>query len=441
VLFNPSKPIHFIGIGGISMAPVALLYRKLGYAIQGSDNSENNNYVPLLKRLQVKVVSAHAAANLEGIQHVVYSSAIKPGFPEYDWAAADPEITLVHRSQAVWDLFGRKAIVIAVTGSHGKTSTTAMLTQMLRASKGEFSDPSFLIGGRMDQADTWESSAHLGASPISVIEADESDASFLNYHPTYSLITSIEVDHLDRFSSRENFDQAFVKFMAQVERDNFLCAEDAGVQGLMPAIQSAHIPYQLYGLTDFPSDSAADFDIEELSFFGQHNLLNAAGASAVARTLGLDDQIIQRGLISYRPPQRRLQYLGEYQGIKIVDDYAHHPTEIAVSLQAMRERFPGRRIIALFQPHLYSRTRFFQKEFAEALTAADRVIITGIYAARESDPGDVNSATIKDLNPDFDNFEDKFVAAAYARSLARPGDLIAVLGAGDIWQIIPQLKL
>jgi UDP-N-acetylmuramate--alanine ligase len=440
MLFDKRWPIHFMGIGGISMAPLTLLYRQLGYCVQGSDSSENNNYVPLLKNLGVKVFLGHQASNLDGIQQIVYSSAIKPGFAEFDRANEDPSIKIVHRSEAVWDLFGTKKTLVAVTGSHGKTSTTAMLAGILQASSSKFSDPGFLIGARMSTDNDWTQNAQFGNSDIAVIEADESDASFLNYRPTYAVITSIEVDHLDRFGNREHFDQAFMDFMAKVEVMNFLCQDDPGVRRLLPKIEQAQIPYRFYSLDDLPEQLRSGSRLDELHFFGEHNFLNAAGACSAARQLGIDDLAIEKGLMAYRLPQRRLQYLGKFNGVDLVDDYAHHPSEIAVTLRAVRQRFNSGRVLVVFQPHLYSRTRFFAEEFARALEVADEVIVTGIYAAREQDPGDIDASTIAKLNPRFASFEDKVQAAAYVRNLACPGDVIVVMGAGDIWQIIPQLQ-
>ncbi|MDR2538887.1 MAG: UDP-N-acetylmuramate--L-alanine ligase [Bifidobacteriaceae bacterium] len=487
--------LHFMGIGGAGMAPIAYIFHQRGWYVQGSDHSQNNNLVNQLQQLGIQVSPNHAASNLDGIDVAIYSSAIKPGFPEFDRAQADPEIQLLHRSQALWELVQVKT-VIAVAGAHGKTSTSAMLVDLLNADP-QIGDTTFIVGGAIHNLRDPIPNGHWGDSEFAVIEADESDGSFLNYQPNYTLITSIEPDHLDHFGTYAKFEQVFIDFCQKTQTMNFLCADNLGVQKILPKLDSLKIPYQTYSiqqpsskiletnskdrglknereiavssqqsaissqdLTGVSGDqpktkkdesfgdaglgSEANIDsvfaLRDHAWFGEHNLSNALGAATLAQFIGVTDSAIVAGLQNFQLPKRRLEIVRDDQQIAIVDDYAHHPSEISASLQAIRAHFPNRRLLVIFQPHLYSRTKFFQKEFAEALSSADYAIITGIYAAREKAPGDVKARTIAQHNDKLVAEENLDQALRLLITKIRPSDVVVTMGAGDIWQVLDQLK-
>jgi UDP-N-acetylmuramate--alanine ligase len=417
------------------MAPIAYIFHQRGWYVQGSDHSHNNNLVNQLQQLGIPVFPDHAASNLDGIDIAIYSSAIKPGFPEFDRAQADPNIQLLHRSQALWELVQAKT-VIAVAGAHGKTSTSAMLVDILNADS-QIGDTTFIVGGAIHNLRDPIPNGHWGDSDFAVIEADESDGSFLNYQPDYTLITSIEPDHLDHFGSYAKFEQVFLDFCQKTQTMNFLCADDPGIQTLLPKIDALNIPYQLYSIKSKPQNY---INWTQKNWFGQHNISNALGAATLAQFIGVADSAIVAGLQNFQLPKRRLEIIRDDQQIAIVDDYAHHPTEISASLQAIRERFPNRRLLVIFQPHLYSRTKFFQKEFAEALSLADYAIVTGIYAAREQAPGDVNANTIAQHHAQIVAEDDLDQAYQLLRAQIQTGDVLVTMGAGDIWQLLDRMK-
>ncbi|AEG44060.1 UDP-N-acetylmuramate--L-alanine ligase [Isoptericola variabilis] len=463
--------VHLVGVGGAGMSVVARLLAARGVPVQGSDAAAG----PALEALRgdgVTVWVGHDAAHVVGpdgeprVETVVVSSAVRESNPELA-AARAAGLRVLHRSEALAALMvGRRAV--AVAGAHGKTTTSAMVATVLRACG---TDASFAIGGtvRVRDAETGEVRAvpggHLGASDVLVAEADESDGSFLNYAPTVAVVTNVEADHLDHYGSHDAFRQAFVDFAARIVPGGTLvaCADDAGSAELAVAHRAAGRDVVTYGTAE-----AADVRVRDvvvgpgtvravvsggplgpqprdlrLELPGAHNALNATAAVVTAVLLGAEPGEAVAGAATFVGTGRRFEPKGEAAGVRVVDSYDHHPTEVEALLRAARPVAGSGRIVVLFQPHLYSRTRLFADRFAAALALADEVVVTGVYRAREDVDPDVTARTITDLLPATASgggvhaVEDRLEAAHVAAGLARPGDLVLTVGAGDVTELGP----
>ncbi len=476
---NPILPVedlgrvHLIGIGGAGVSVVARLLAARGAEVQGSDAAEG----PALSALRadgVRVWVGHDASHVvapDGTPRadtVVISTAVRETNPELA-AARTAGIRVLHRSQALASLMlGQRSV--AVAGAHGKTTTSAMIATVLRESG---TDPSFAIGGtvrvRSAEDDTVAAipGGHLGASDVLVAEADESDGSFLNYAPTVAVVTNVEPDHLDHYGTREAFDAAFVEFASRLRPGGVLvaCADDEGAAALAAAHRAGGGTAVTYGttaqsdvvITDVTTTSdgagatitggplGTDPLMLRLSVPGVHNVLNATAAVVVAALLGTAPAEAVAAAEAFVGTGRRFEPRGEAGGVRVVDDYAHHPTEIEALLHAARPVAGEGRLLVLFQPHLYSRTRIFADRFAAALALADEVVVTGIYKAREDvDPG-VSARTITDLLPETSTggqvraIEDRHEAAAAIAAAARPADLVLTVGAGDVTELAPEI--
>jgi UDP-N-acetylmuramate--alanine ligase len=462
--------VHLVGVGGAGMSVVARLLAANGVPVQGSDAAEG----PALAALRADGASVwvgHDAAHVVApdgtsrVDTVVVSSAVRDTNPELA-AARAAGLRVLHRSQALASLMlGRRAV--AVAGAHGKTTTSAMIATVLRSCG---LDPSFAIGGtvRTRTADGVEAAVpggHLGASDVLVAEADESDGSFLNYAPSVAVVTNVEPDHLDHYGTREAFDQAFVDFAARLQPGGTLvaCADDAGSAALAAAHRARGGAAVTYGAA--PGADVAVRDVTarpdgvsavvaggplgdtplvlRLAVPGVHNALNATAAAVVATLLGAPAARAVAGAGEFVGTGRRFEPRGEAGGVRVVDDYAHHPTEIEALLRAARPVAGTGRVLVLFQPHLYSRTRIFADRFAAALALADEVVVTGIYRAREDVDPAVTARTITDLLPATASgggvraVEDRIAAAHAVAALARPGDLVLTVGAGDVTDLGP----
>lgn len=444
---------HLIGIGGAGMSVVARLLVAAGVRVSGSDARESDTLAAL--RIDgITAVVGHHASTVQGVDTVVISSAVRDDNAELV-AARSAGVRVIHRSEALAALMiGRRAV--AVAGAHGKTTTTAMLATLL-STLGL--DPSFAVGGTVTTATGSVAGGHLGTGDILVAEADESDGSFLAYLPTVAVVTNVEPDHLDHYGSREAFEQAFVEFASQLGPDGVLvaCADDAGSAKLARVHRAGGGQVLTYGqdphadfvVTVAPSSEGSRAIVRhggtstEFSLVvpGVHNILNASGAVAAAVALGVRLEDAGRGVSAFRGTGRRFELRGEAAGVRVVDDYAHHPTEVAALLTAARDVAGQGRVVALFQPHLYSRTRAFAQEFADALALADEVVVTGVYAAREDLDPEITASTIVDLMPDGMGraVEDRSDAVAYIAGLVRPGDLALTIGAGDVTELGPLL--
>lgn len=443
---------YFIGIGGAGMSVVAELLLAEGQNISGSD-AKASTTTDYLAGLGINVFIGQDASNVPEDATVVTSSAIRESNPELAIARMRGQ-SIMHRSEAL-ALASRGRQFVAVAGAHGKTTTSAMLASVLRELEG---DPSWAIGGTVTGIGA---GGHRGSGSVFVAEADESDASFLNYSPRLEIVTNVEPDHLDHYGTAQAFEEAFVEFAHRLVPGGLLvaCTDDPGAARLAASAATAGIRLVTYGRAEglstaerhvriseeshsggrargVFSDSTGSYDVE-LQIVGAHNLLNAAGTWAAATELGYPGTDVARALASFSGTGRRFEKRGEADGITVIDDYAHHPTEVEATLMAAREYAGEGRVIALFQPHLYSRTQNFAAEFAQALSLADRAIVTAVYAAREDPIPGVEGSLISDLMAGGEFVEDRAEAAAHAADVASAGDVILTIGAGDVTELGP----
>lgn len=440
--------VHLIGIGGAGMSVVADLLAAEGVDVQGSDARDGAVLAGLRER-GIRVWVGHEAGHVAGADTVVVSSAVRESNPELA-AARSAGLQVLHRSQALAVVMaGRRSV--AVAGAHGKTTTSAMIAAVLR---GAGLDPSYAIGSSLLTEAGVVPGGHRGESDILVAEADESDGSFLNYSPLVAVVTNVEPDHLDHYGSREAFERAFEDFAARIVPGGALvaCADDRGSAALAAVHRTRGGRSLTYGtaegadvrVRDIHSHAVGcDAVIEvagtlypvRLAVPGLHNVLNAAAAFTVATVLGLSGEEAASGLATFRGTGRRFELRGEVAGVRVIDDYAHHPTEVAALLAAARPVAAGGRVLALFQPHLYSRTRAFAAEFAAALDGADVAVVTGVYGAREDVDPQVGPEMITDLTAGALPVVDRLAAAHTVADVAEPGDVILTVGAGDVTEL------
>jgi UDP-N-acetylmuramate--alanine ligase len=451
---------HFIGIGGAGMSVLAHALLDRGDTVSGSDQSDSVALEALRAR-GATVSVGHRADNpgLAGADQVVITAAVPADNPELQAARAAGK-PVVKRAVVLGALMDER-VGVAVAGTHGKTTTTAMVAWILREAGR---DPAFLVGGVMSDLGT---GGHWGGGAELVAEADEYDASFWQLRPQVGVITNIEADHLDFYPDLAAIHDAFRRFAANVRPGGtlLLCGDAPGARRLydelqaQPAADGASVRYLLYGTSADCTWQAAkerlndnggtDFVVVldgrhlttvSLLLPGRHNVLNALAALGAAAALGVTPLDAAAALGRFHGTWRRFQVKGTVDGVLVVDDYAHHPTEIAANIAAARRHLPGRRLVVVFQPHTYSRTRSFLGEFAEALQAADVVIICEIYAARERDTlgmsGRLLAERIEALAPGKVHFAPDLAAAAdLAAVLLRPGDVLITFGAGDVWKV------
>lgn len=443
--FTPGQRVHFMGVGGISMSALAETLAVQGLQVSGCDRGDS----PRLEGLRAKgveVLIGHDPAHLAGVDAVVRTTAIRDDNPELQ-AAVAAGLPILHRSQVLASMLrGKRAV--AVAGTHGKTTTSAMLALILEAAG---LDPTAFIGGDVLQ---WGSNHRAGRAPLVVLEADESDGSFREYPGCSEVISCIEFDHGDQHGTIERLEEVFAGFMAQADPEGFLVwgADCPRLQRLVAACPARKISFGLnapadYSATDLTYDGMtvratvrkAGVPAGELRLQvpGEHNLRNALAALAAAEACGVPLATALASLAEFRSTGRRFELLGKTDRLAVVDDYAHHPTEVRVTLAAARLQ-PYERIVAVFQPHLYSRTQFLMEEFAAAFRDADVVILAEIYAAREEPIPGVSSAVLAEAVGRCEPGKPVYYAATREAArelvleLARPGDLILTIGAGDI---------
>ncbi|HEX4058791.1 MAG TPA: UDP-N-acetylmuramate--L-alanine ligase [Galbitalea sp.] len=440
--------LHFVGIGGSGMSGIARLFISAGYTVTGSDRSENHN-TEALRELGATVTIGHDSANLGEADTLVYTSALWPENPEY-LLARERGIPTLHRSQALAWLINRQRL-IAVAGAHGKTTSTGMIITAL-LELGE--DPSFVNGGVIESLGV---SSGRGSGDIFVVEADESDGSFLLYETAVALITNVDADHLDHYGSHEAFDAAFVEFGEAASELVVASSDDPGAVRVSGALhgkrmltfgeaESADVRVHSI-VTAGPVSFAVSWkDIDyavKLQVPGRHNALNAAGAFAVLVGLGFDPDGIVAGLETFGGTERRFELHGVVRGVSVFDDYAHHPTEVAAALSAARTVVGNGRIIAVHQPHLYSRTKLMAGEFAETYERlADHTIVLDVFGAREDPVPGVTGALVSERFRDrsrVDYLPDWQQAADRAAAIAGEGDIIMTLSCGDVYRIVPQI--
>lgn len=451
--------IHFVGIGGVGMGGIAEVLLNLGYDICGSDINENA-VTQRLKSLGANISFGHAAENIKGCDVVVVSTAVKDDNPEVV-AAHEQRIPVVPRAEMLAELM-RFRYGIAVAGTHGKTTTTSLVASVL--AEGEF-DPTFVIGGRLNSAGT---NARLGESHYLVAEADESDASFMHLQPMMAVVTNIDADHMETYGGDfENLRQTFIEFLHHLPFYGLaiLCIDDEEVRNVIPQINR---PMITYGFSDdadiqatnlrqdgsktFFSVSKADeknwLEIT-LNMPGEHNVLNALAAIAVANEIGVDAKSIQKALLNFEGIGRRFQINGEYQvgdaKVLHVDDYGHHPREVDATIHAIKKGWPEKRLVVAFQPHRYTRTRDLFEDFTAVLSNVDALVLLEVFAAGESVIAGADGRSLArairargQVEPVFvEHIEDLSITL---KGILKDGDILLTLGAGSVGVAANKLK-
>jgi UDP-N-acetylmuramate--alanine ligase len=451
-VLGQAKRIHFIGVGGIGMSGIAELLVNLGYEVSGSD-VQRTDITDRLQSLGARVVHGHDARNIGNAEVVVFSSAVRASNPEM-MAARDRGLAVIARAELLAELMQLRE-GIAVAGAHGKTTTTSMIALILDAAG---LDPTAVIGGRIS---SFRSNARLGRGKYLVAEADESDRSFLKLKPRFAVITNIDREHLEAYRDFEDLRAAFVQFANSVPADGVVifCSDDPHLQSMRAEISRRIVTYGFDAGADLtatgiqmkgdgsectvrsrrPKSEPSDLGRMKLSVPGRHNVLNALAAVAMARELGITFGDIARALAAFQGVERRFQRRGEVNGVAVVEDYGHHPTEIAAVIAAARP-IASKRLIVAFQPHRFTRTQSLMTEFGRAFVGADVVILTDIYGAGEDTiDGITVDALAKSVSADFhDELHTVRSLGDVPRELARvarAGDLILLLGAGSIGSI------
>ncbi|HEY7597948.1 MAG TPA: UDP-N-acetylmuramate--L-alanine ligase [Actinophytocola sp.] len=459
---GPLERTHLVGIGGAGMSGIARILLDRGLEVSGSDAKESPGLLTL-RAQGARVAIGQSATNLDlfgdrGPTAVVVSTAIKPDNPELV-AAKARGLTVMHRSEALAALMAGHRVA-CVAGTHGKTSTTSMLTVALQHCR---LDPSFAIGGDLNESGA---NAHHGHGGVFVAEADESDGSFLAFVPSVAVVTNVEADHLDHHGTVEAYTAVFESFVDQLEPGGLLiaCADDPGSAALAGHAEARGVRVRRYGRTATGSDRdvtlldhtpAADgggvarimldgSEIElRVSVPGEHMASNAIGALLAGLELGAPLPGLLDGIAGFGGVRRRFEFKGRSADVRVYDDYAHHPAEVAAQLRAARPAAQGGRLVVVFQPHLYSRTRLFAAEFGAALALADEVVVLDVYGAREQPEPGVTGALIAGAVPLAEghvHYEPSFEEVPpLVASLVRPGDLVLTMGAGDVTMLGPEL--
>jgi len=443
--------IHFVGIGGIGMSGIAEVLLNLGYHISGSDVKETE-VTRRLQALGCEVFYGHRKENMREADVVVISSAIRQGNPEIE-VAEQRLIPVIPRAEMLAELM-RMKIGIAIAGTHGKTTTTSLIATVLAAGG---LDPTVVIGGRLNSIG---SNARLGQGDFLVAEADESDGSFLKLMPTIAVVTNIDPEHLDYYHGIEEIKEAFLSFLNKIPFYGLavLCLDHPNIQSLIPRLKKRFTTYGLTTQADFQAKEivfeglSATFDALhhqkeigrlKLQMPGLHNVYNALATLATAFELDIPFEVVQETLQDFSGIQRRFQIKGEKNGILIVDDYGHHPVEIVATLRAARTGW-GRRIVAVFQPHRYTRTQALFQDFMTAFNDANVLILTDIYPAGEDRIEGVEAKAlyggIRDYgHKDVTYIADKKEIVNHLLRIITPGDVVITMGAGDIWQVSEEL--
>ena len=444
--------IHFVGIGGIGMSGIAEVLHNLGYAVQGSDMAEGTNVVRL-RDLGIDVKVGHAEKNLGKAEVVVISSAVKAGNPELE-AARQRLMPVVRRAEMLAELM-RLKWSIAVGGTHGKTTTTSLVAALLEAAK---MDPTVINGGIIN---AWGTNARLGDGDWLVTEADESDGTFVKLPLTIAVVTNIDSEHMDHYGSFDALRDAFVTFVEQIPFYGFaaLCIDDAEVQALIPRVldrkiitygESPQADIRIVNIEASRDGSSFDIVIADrksgeeriieklhLPMVGGHNTLNAAAAISIALEMGIADDLIRKGLTNFEGVKRRFTKTGEVDGVSIIDDYGHHPVEISAVLEAARTATPAGRVMAVVQPHRYSRLYDLFEDFCTCFNNADVVVVADIYAAGETPIEDVSrDSLVEGLRSHGHRMviplEQPDDLAGLVDAHLSSGDMVVCLGAGNI---------
>lgn len=440
------RRIHFIGIGGSGMSAIAKVMLNMGYKISGSDLKESDA-LNRLRKAGARVYIGHDPINVLGSDMVVISTAIPKTNPEY-MKALELKIPVMHRADALSLLMTSKK-GIAITGAHGKTTTTSMISLVLEKNG---LDPTVVIGGELNDIG---GNATLGSGEYLVAEADESDGSFVKLLPYIGVVTNIENDHMDYYLTMDNMKSAFKRFIGNISDGGFavLCNDNENVRDIIKDIDKDYFTYGINHPSDYMSKNirfnglGSNFDIYyrdkflvnvELRVPGLHNISNAMATVAVGNQLGVDVASIASALADFKGVQRRFQIVGDVGGIKVIDDYSHHPTEIKAALKAARLSSP-RKIYSIFQPHRYTRTQLLFEDFGEAFEDADEVIITRLYSAGEPPLEGVSSKLIVDAvkssGKDVTYVDEKMDIPKLLADKLLPGDYVITIGAGDVCKV------
>jgi UDP-N-acetylmuramate--alanine ligase len=448
-MYRKSKHIHFVGIGGIGMSGIAELLLNLGYTVSGSD-LYGSAITDRLAELGGTISRGHQAGNIAGANVVVTSSAISSENPEV-LEARRLHIPVIQRAEMLAELMRLKKFGVAIAGSHGKTSTTSMVSWMM-ARAGL--DPTIVVGGKVDSLG---GNAKLGQGEFLVAEADESDGSFLKLSPVLEVVTNIDLEHLDYYSDIEHIKQTFLAFIDRIPFYGaaILCLDDTNVADILPAVKRRIITYGLTPQADLHADNIyfqngrVYFTVHsqkgslgeiDLAPPGRHNVYNALATICVGLELEIPFAVIAEALQSFAGVQRRMQKKGEVRGITVVDDYGHHPTEIRATLSAIKTAWPEKRLVVLFQPHRYSRTQGLFKEFLTAFHEADYLILTDIYAASEEPIAGVTGEALLEQIKQHGQRYTHYIASVETMAeevlgMVRENDLVLTLGAGNIVRV------
>ena len=442
------RHVHMVGIGGIGMSSIAEVLLNRGYRVSGSD-LKSDDVTEHLASLGATVHQGHDEAQVDDADVVVYSSAIDPTDNPETREAERRRIPLIPRAEMLGELI-RMKFGVGVAGTHGKTTTTSMVG--LVTTTGGF-DPTVIVGGKVT---AFGSNAITGEGDIIVIEADEYDRTFLRLTPSLAVITSIEADHLDIYDDLDDIKEAFIRYANRVPFFGaaILCLDDPNVQSIVGSIERRVLTYgttrqaEVRGVNIQREGLQTTFDVLHrddllgtvtLDVPGMHNVRNALAAVAVGIELDIDIHQIADGLQSFDGVRRRFDRIGEEKGVLVMDDYAHHPTEVEVTLDAASQGFPDRRIVAVFQPHLYTRTRDFLDAFARSFFNADVLLVTDVYGARETPIEGVSGQAIADRARDYGHRNVSYVPDVttlpeHLETVVASGDVVLMLGAGDIWR-------
>ncbi|MDG5767391.1 UDP-N-acetylmuramate--L-alanine ligase [Balneolales bacterium ANBcel1] len=448
-VFGNTRHIHMVGIGGIGMSGMAEILLHRGFTVTGSDGSKSEN-TDRLEKLGATVFVGHDPSNIGGADVVVYTSAVTAKENVETSAALDRGIPVIKRAEMLAELM-RMKYGIGIAGTHGKTTATTMTGLVVQA--GEF-DPTIIVGGRVHSFD--KTNAVVGKGDIVIVEADEFDRTFLRLSPSLAVITNIDIEHMDIYDDEQDIKNAFIEFANKVPFYGavILCLDDPKLRSIIPEIERRIITY---GFTPQAQLRPADVTSERLrsSFTvlfegselgrvsvdapGDHNILNTLSAIGIGLELGIPFEKIRKGLAAYSGVFRRFQIKYEDDDVMVVDDYAHHPTEVKATLSAARDGWPEHRIVAVFQPHLYSRTSELYKEFGLSFFDAEKLILTDVYAAREAPVDGVDGQLVADTARAFGHRDVTYVAdknqlPEKLAEVIRPGDMVITMGAGDIYK-------
>ncbi|HQZ97209.1 MAG TPA: UDP-N-acetylmuramate--L-alanine ligase [Pyrinomonadaceae bacterium] len=447
-MFRHVKRIHFIGIGGIGMSGIAEVLCNLGFVVTGSDVKKSKNTDRLETLFGIDIAEGHRAENVGRAQVVVYSSAVKEDNPEVVIAKAN-SIPVIPRAEMLAELMTLKPYAVAVSGTHGKTSTTSMIATVLGYAG---IDPTTVVGGVVD---TLGSNAKLGASDWFVTEADESDRSFLMLYPTIAVVTNIDKEHMESYKGMEDVIQCFTDFVNKVPFYGaaIICLDDPNVQLLIPQIKRRRVTYGLTAQADVSANDiryndtfGSTFTVSKgdkllgeiyLPVPGKHNVYNALAATAVALEMDVPFEKIVEAFAGFKNANRRFQFKGEAAGVMVVDDYGHHPTEVVATLSAAKNSSGGKRTVVVFQPHRYSRTKELMNEFGVAFNNADVLYLLDIYAASEQPIEGITAEVLAENIRKFGHKNVNYIGGIESATnkvigSLIPGDLVITLGAGSI---------